>query len=220
MVNNKMKITKNDIIIFAIIFIITLIVFNGFLTMHYATDTYNIINRGYEAYAIYYSLNDGRPIMSIITLLANIIHMPINTYIILLTFLAILVSCISVILLKKIISNYKKTISIWNEILLTIICYVTIFNFMFLENMQFAECFVMSVSILIYIIAANILIERKKNYLIKTYLLIIIGIFFYQGTLSVLVVMTTVLSLITTNIKTTYKNILLAGIRGNYSLCN
>lgn len=89
---------------------------------------------------------------------------------------------------------------------------------MFLENMQYAECFVMSVSILIYIIAAKILIERKKNYLIKTYLLIIMGIFFYQGTLPVFVVMTTLLSLITTNIKTTSKNILLAGIRFYYRL--
>ncbi len=208
-----MKLVKKDIIIFILIFVIAIIEYNGFLTMHYATDTYNIINRGYSEYAIKYSLNDGRPMMCLISLLADLLNVPITLYIILLTFFAIITSCICVVFLKKIISKYKEPINIWNEIILTIICYVTIFNFMYLENLQFAECFVMSMSLLIYITAAYILVQEKNKYILKSILLSIFGIMFYQGTLSVFVVMTVLFSIIKDNsIILTLKKFLLAGI--------
>ena len=50
-----MKISKKDLISFAIILVITLLIFYNFLSMHYATDTYNIMNVGYEKYAINWS---------------------------------------------------------------------------------------------------------------------------------------------------------------------
>ena len=54
------KITREEIITYIIIFVITCIIFIPFLIGHYATDTYNVINIGYEKYAIEWSLNDGR----------------------------------------------------------------------------------------------------------------------------------------------------------------
>lgn len=207
-----MRTNKKDLIIFTTILIFTCIIFFNFLNMHYATDTYNIINRGYKEYAVSYSLNDGRPVMSLITLLAQLVNMPINVYIITLTFLAILISCTSVMVLKKVVETYKKPKNFFYDILLTLICYVTIFNFMYLENLYFAECFVMSVSILVNIIAANILVEKNKKYILKSYLLVILGILFYQGTLSVFITMITLFSLIKTDIKTACKNIILGGI--------
>ena len=71
------KINKKDLITYIIIFAITCIIFLPFLTGHYATDTYNIINREYKEYAITYSLNDGRPVMCLISLFAEKINMPI-----------------------------------------------------------------------------------------------------------------------------------------------
>ena len=63
---NKMKFLKKDILIFIILFVFTLAMFYGFLTMHYATDTYKIMEVGYEEYALEWSLADGRILMSLI----------------------------------------------------------------------------------------------------------------------------------------------------------
>lgn len=209
MIKKFIENNKKDLLIFIIIFFITCLVFVEFIIGHFSTDTYNIINRGYKEYAIKYSLNDGRPIMSIISLCANFLNMPINVYISLLTVLAIVVSCFSVILLKNIVAQYKKPNKLNQEIVLTLICYITIFNFMFLENMQFAECFVMSVSILIWIIASKVLVSKEKNYIIKTFILMIIGICFYQATISFFVVLVILLTLLSDNKNHTIKNLLL-----------
>lgn len=205
---------KKELIIFITVFIFSLIIFYNFVNMHYATDTYNIINRGYKEYAIKYSLNDGRIFMCLIGLIADFIKLPIQTFIITLTVLAIFVSCICVMLIRKNILKYKEVKNIGMEILVTLISYVTIFNFMYLENMQFAECFVMSLSILFYIIASNILIEKNNNYILKSMLLTTCGILCYQGTIGFLVLITFVFSLINypKNFKQTATNTILSGI--------
>lgn len=178
-----MKIQKKDVIIYTILVIFTLLIFKNFIFMHYSTDTYNIINRGYKEYAIKYSLNDGRPVMSLISLFADFVKMPINVYIISLTVVSIFISCISVIVLKRIYEKYKKPSSKIDEIVLLLICYVTIFNFMFLENMQFAECMVMSLSILFYIISAFLFVENMEKKIIKSILFAVLGILCYQRNL-------------------------------------
>ena len=124
------KIDKKEVIIFIVLLIITsaiyfplsvfiilmitCTIYAPLLMGHYATDTYNIINKGYETYAITYSLNDGRPIMCLISLIAQKLNMPIMVYVIILTAIALIVSNISVIKLKNITVKYieeknKKT---------------------------------------------------------------------------------------------------------------
>ncbi|MGN1270789.1 MAG: glucosyltransferase domain-containing protein [Clostridia bacterium] len=205
------KIKKEDLVLFIILFIIMLLIFKEFVCMHYATDTYNIFARGYKEYAILYSLNDGRVFMSGISLLADAFNIPINVYIITLTILAIATSCISIIVLKNIIERYKKPSNKFEKIILILICFCTIFNFTFIENMQFAECFVMSLSILCYLLAADVLAKNNSHYIVKAFLLVLIGIFSYQGTLGFFVVMTFIIS-ITENKKTAFKKILISGI--------
>lgn len=204
------KLTKN-IKLFSILFIFMLIVFKEFVFMHYATDTYNIFARGYKEYAILYSLDDGRVFMSGISLLADAFNIPINVYIITLTILAIATSCISIIVLKSIIERYKKPNSTFEKVILVLICSCTIFNFMFIENMQFAECFVMSASILCYLLSANILVKRHKFWQVKAFVLVLIGIFLYQGTLGFFIVMIFVIS-IAENDKKILKNIFIGGL--------
>lgn len=189
------KINKKDIIIFISTFIIASIIFIPFLIGHYATDTYNIINRGYEEYAIKYSLNDGRPVMCLISLIAEKINMPIQAYIIVLTTIALFVSCISVIKLKNIILKFTERKDKRIEYIILAISYIIIFNFAYLENLQFAECAVMSVSILLDIIVAQVIVEKNKNYMLKSILLTIISILFYQGTINWLITITFCLSI-------------------------
>jgi len=201
-------------ITFCIIFIITISIFYSFITMHYATDTYNIINRGYEEYAIKYSLNDGRPVMCLISLLANYMKLPIQIYIITLTIIAIFISCISVIKLKNIALKYIESQDSKKNWIVLAISYITIFNFTFLENMQFAECAVMAISVLLNIIVADIIVKKEKNYIIKSLVLTTISIIFYQGMINWLITITFVLSILKEKKinKEVIKNTILSGI--------
>ena len=205
---------KKDIKIFLIIFAITCIIFIPFLTGHLATDTYNIINRGYKEYAIRYSLNDGRPVMCLISLLASKINLPIQVYVILLTFIALIVSCISIVKFKNIIMNYTQITDKKREYIILAISYVVIFNFAYLENLQYAECAVMSVTILLYIVVAQMIVEKNRYYIIKSIILTIISMLFYQGTMNWLVTLVFIFSIIKEKKinKQVIKNVFLSGI--------
>ena len=154
---------KTNILEFVIILAITLIIFIPFLTGHYATDTYNIANIGYKNYAINWSLNDGRIFMAIIGLIADKINISIEAYVFVTLISALIISCISVCVLKKVIEKYKKPKNILQNIILVIISYVTIFNFMYLEDMYFVESVVMATSVLLYEIAADILRSEERR---------------------------------------------------------
>ena len=210
------KINKRNIITFIIILIITCTIYAPLLMGHYATDTYNIINKGYEKYAITYSLNDGRPIMCIITLIAQKLNMPIMLYVVSLTGIALIISSISVIKLKNTILKYTEKTDKKTECIILAISYIIIFNFAYLENLQFAESAIMSVSILASIIAAQVIVDKNKNYIIKGLILSIISVIFYQGTINWLFTITFVLSLFKEkNInKQVIKNLILSGIFG------
>lgn len=189
------KINKKDIIEFIIIIIISIVTLHNII-IHYSTDTYRLIQMGYENYAIEYSLNDGRIFMCIIGLIASELNININLYVAILTSVAIIISCICVILISKIISKYKKSNNLIVEI---IIAYLIIFNFMYLENLYFTECIVMSISIMLFIIAANAL-NNDKN-ILKIFILVLLGTFCYQGTINIFITFYFVLALIK------YKNI-------------
>lgn len=179
------KINKKDIITFISMFVLTCIIFIPFLKGHYATDTYNISNVGYHNYAINWSLKDGRIIMAIIGVIANKINITIEAYVFITLFCALVISNITVMVLNKIIKRYKQPQNIIQEIILILISYITIFNFMYFENMYFVECIVMATSVLLFIIAADILVQKNKKHIIKSLILTIIGVICYQGTIGI-----------------------------------
>lgn len=189
--NKKLIIYKKDIITFIIIFVIACITLIGFFPMHYATDTYNIINIGYEEYMMNNSLKDGRIIMGMLVFIANTFNMPIEIWIPILLVLAVIISCISVIILNHIILSYKPAKNKWVEAVVLFISYCTIFNFMYLENLYFAECAVMALSILSYILSAKNIV---KKHFIKAFLWSMLGIISYQGNIGTLIVMTLLFS--------------------------
>lgn len=201
---------KKNIYQYIIILILTCIIFSFFLSGHYATDTYNIINVGYENYAVNWSLNDGRIIMFIIEIIAERLQIPIIAFVIITLFIALNISCLSVIILKEIIGNYKKYDSNKKEILGLIISYITIFNFMYLENMYFVESIVMAISVISLLKSADILIKKEDKYYIKSLLLAIIAVFSYQGTICFFILIGIVLSIIKNkkDIKNIVKDIL------------
>lgn len=176
------KITIKYSIIYTSLFVLTFLIFLPLLKGHYATDSYNIFNVGYKNYAIYWSLIDGRIFMAIIGLIAYKINIPIETYIFITLLCSLIISDIAVVILSKIIKKYKQPQNIVQEIIILIISYVTIFNFMYIENMYYVENIVMATSVLLYILAAEMLVERNKYHIIKNIIFVTIGIMCYQGT--------------------------------------
>lgn len=180
------NILKKDIIIFIMTFVFTIIVFIPLLKGHYATDTYNIANVGYYNYAINWSLKDGRIFMALIGIMASEINISIDAYVFITLIVALLISNITVFVLSKIIKKYKKTNNIFQDVIVIIISYITIFNFMYLENMYFVESIVMAISVLLFLISAYLLVEKSKNYIINSMIFTIIGIICYQGTIGII----------------------------------
>ena len=203
---------KTDIKIFFILLIFSLLIFFEYLKGHFAADTFNIINLGYENYAIKYSLLDGRVFMALIGLFANKIQMPIILFAIITNVLAIIVSCISVVVLKNIVLSYKIMDKKVHNILVIIICYYTIFNFTYFENMYFVECFVMSISILLSILAAKKIVENSRKGYVKAIILIILSLMAYQGTISAFFIFVLLFSMLKqdNNYKTMIKNLIVS----------
>ncbi len=174
-----MKINKKSMVKNILITIVILLIHSPLLVGHYSTDTYRLIEMGYGKYSIEYSLNDGRIFMFIIGQIADKINININTYVIVLTFLAIIISVVCINLIEKTLKKYNNK---GNIIIASVIAYVTIMNFMYLENLYFTECIVMAMSLLLYIIAAKMLNEGKNIF--KVFLLVLLGVFCYQGTIN------------------------------------
>ena len=77
MLNKRIK-NKKIIIEFLIIFLLSLLICNGFIRMHYTTDTYKIADGGFANYAKNYSLKDGRIIMFGLLSICNVLKLPIE----------------------------------------------------------------------------------------------------------------------------------------------
>lgn len=191
----KLK-NKKKIINLIIIFIISLIIFIPWLKVHYSVDNYTIENYGYQYYSEKWSLLGGRLIMYLILNFANLIRLPVQPFIVISEIISIFISSVNVIILKSIIESERKTKSIKEEIMLTVITYITIFNFMFIDCMQYVECTVMSLSIMCYLIAAKTLVEKKKGYIFQSAFLVLLGVLCYQGTICMFFAFTTLLSII------------------------
>lgn len=110
--NEKIK-KQKTILLFVIIFIVSLIMCFAFLQPHYPTETYKIVNIGYTRYSIAYFLKEGRPFTAILSILADFLHIPVEIYsvtsfIIALIFLSIAIVMLYNMLKNKIKSNSKR----------------------------------------------------------------------------------------------------------------
>lgn len=184
---------KKNIIIYLCIVVIACIMCFPYMTMHYSTDSYTIIGYGYNRYAIEVFLNAGRIFCSGITLLAEYINLPINIFVQVLFYIGILISCLSVMEIRECIKKIKPEKSFKDMILVIGISFCIIFNFMYLENMYFAEIPIMALGIFLFIKASENLIEEKYW---KSLLYLILGELCYQGTINFFITFTFVLLII------------------------
>lgn len=179
---------KNEIIMFLILFVFSILMCNGFVRMHYTVDTYKVADVGYVEYATKWSLKDGRILMYIILLVMNICNVPLVVSNYIFEICAIIISIISVMTIYNMILKFKSVDSIKGKSIILIASYLVIFNFMYLEIFYFLESIIISTSILLFILSTkNILKGTLKGVIIGT-ILSIVSMFVYQGSIGFFIV--------------------------------
>ena len=174
-----MKKTKKELLIYFIVVASAIIIFKNYIIGHYAVDTYAIANLGYKEYAIKIFLKAGRP-FSCILLIADLINLPIKVLVIFSTIMAIFISALSVMKLREIILKNKNVADKYNELIVIAISFCTVFNFMYIENLYFAEASIMATAVYLSIVAANQLLNLEKHNMIKSLMILLIAIFSYS----------------------------------------
>ncbi len=204
---------KKEKIIFIICLCLTCLIFTPFLFGHYAGDTYNIEALGYSNYALNYNLKDGRPFIALFNVLMDKINISINAYVVLTLFMALVVSNVSVIFLRKVIKKYKNIENLKQEILITGISFCLIFNFMYIDCLNFAEAPFIALSELLFIISAYVLCnDNQKGGFLKSIILSCLAILCYQSSMCMFFAMLFLFSILKN--KNNVKQILIDLLKG------
>ena len=173
---------KNVLMILATI-ISTCIIYFNYLIGHFSAETYALAH-GYESYAINVYIADGRIFSGLLMIFADLINIPIINLMSISLFLGICIAVIAIYKMKNTIMELLK-INQKQEIIIWLICYTIIFNFIMIEMLHFPEACIMSLSILFNIIAANYFINNKY---IKSAIFLFLGVFCYQATIGFFIV--------------------------------
>lgn len=185
----KIKKYKGDIVLYILILSFSIIMCHNFLQMHYSSDTWVVIDKGYTKYALEFFMGDARIFSSISMFIADFFNINIEIFVIGMDLLAIIISSISVLILYKF---FVKILNIKDKVIykyLTLIgCYLIIFSHMSIEYFLFAESAIMCLSILFNIISTILLHSDKKCKEIKSLIFLLLATFCYQGNLGIFVV--------------------------------
>lgn len=197
-----MKKTKKELLIYFIVVASAIIIFKNYIIGHYAVDTYAIANLGYKEYAIKIFLKAGRPFSCMLLLIADLINLPIKVLVMFSTIMAIFISALSVMKLREIILKNKNVADKYNELIVIAISFCTVFNFMYIENLYFAEASIMATAVYLSIVAANQLLNLEKHNMIKSLMILLIAIFSYNAVINVYITSVVFLLIIDKNSRT------------------
>ena len=181
----KLKEHKKDVILFIIVFLISIVMCGAFLQPHYTHDTYRIVSDGYGFYSYDKFLKEARPFTAILTLFANIINLSIESYIIISFVLALIFLSASVVVVYNIFRSRFTSNKNLTNIFVLLISFITIFNYLAIEHIYFLECCILALGVLLSVFAAKIIIDKEKYAYAKSIILIIIAVFCYQGSIAI-----------------------------------
>ena len=210
------QIKAKKIITYFSILLFCVIICSPLLQMHIASDTYNLMDLGYLNYPSQYFLKDARLISTLITYLAGYLNLSYPVFIVGMEVLAVIIASISIYILYTTIIEKANlhNISLKN-ILVLMSSTIIIFNCMSLEYFLYAECSVMCLSVLLCILAAKIMTGKTRLCYLKSFLLVTIATFCYQGCINIFITLVVLFLFIDKNklkAKEILKKILLAGI--------
>ena len=181
----KIKEHKKDILTFLVILIISFIMCSAFLRPHYPHDTYKIIRDGLTYYSYERFLQDGRPFTAILTVLADMVNMPIEVYMILSLILALIFLSCSVIIIYKMFKNKLTENSKILNIMIILISFIIIYNYLSIEYIYYLESFMLALGILLSVLAFKVIVNKEKYAYTKSCIIMIIAAFCYQGSIAI-----------------------------------
>ena len=194
---DKIKKNKKDICIYFLILLFSVIMCHNFLRMHYASDTWASIDMGYTKYANDFFLGDVRIFSAFSLYIADFLNLSIETFVVVMEFLAIIISCISVMIIYKL---FVKLLNIEDKKIykyMTLIgSYIIIFSHHSIEYYLFQESAIMCLSILFNILATRMLHSDNKGRIVKSGALLLMATFCYQGNLGIFVVINILITFI------------------------
>lgn len=186
----KEKLKKIDFLTLGIITLITILLCNAFLQMHYSSDTFVLIDLGYMEYPSQYFLLDGRLISTLVCFAAGILHIPYEVYIIGMDIIAIIFVSIAIYItyqtITKIINAENSHLK---KVLLLFTSFILILNQFSLEYLLFPESAVMCLGELLCVIAASKVISDTKYKYLKIAILLFFAIFCYQALINIFVIL-------------------------------
>lgn len=118
-------------------------------------------------------------------MIGETLNIPIKILTIISIVMAIFVSCLSVMNLRKLMLENKDAKSLFSKFLVTVIAFSAIFNFMYIENLYFIEAIIMALAVFFSIIAAEKLIIRDKKNILKSLIYLLLAVFCYNGAISI-----------------------------------
>lgn len=179
----KIKEKNKTIIIGIIIFLFSLCICFAFLRPHYTHDTYNIARQGYVQYAQDRFIKEARPFSAMLNILAELIHLPIDSYMLLSFLLSLVFLSMSVVIIYQLLkSELESKDTKWNVMLL-LVSYLMIFSYMAVEHILFLESCILGLSVLLTILAVKVIIVGGKYAYAKAMLLLFLAVFSYQGSI-------------------------------------
>ena len=185
----KKKITKENLLLLSGVIVFSLIMCNAFLQMHYSSDTYCLIYRGYFDYPSHYFLLDARLVSTLVSYLGGLLRLPYEVYIIGLDIIGVILLSISVVMLYRFMEQELKVKKILNKVLLLIATYVCIFNHITVEYLLYPESAIMCLGILTIVLAVIAYLSEDRNRYLKTFLLVLFSTLCYQGIVNLLPVL-------------------------------
>ena len=200
---------KKNIILFIITMILSLIILGFFVTGYYSVDTLWIYTRGYTDYATQDAyIRDGRLFSALIFVIIGLFNPKIITVYIINIIIAIIILSICVIQIYHLIERYKKLEKPKHKFIAFMLSYTYIFNFLIVDVLKYIDSFIIASSILLFIIAIKKIIIEKKNKI--GFLLTILGVICYQGTIPVFITLAILITLLENKIinKEYFKKIL------------
>lgn len=184
------KLGINKILFIATVILMSIVYWN-YLIGHMGADSY-AVSVNYESYAKSVYIVDGRVFTFLFVMLASKLNIKMLTLMSISAFLAIIVSTIAILNIKNEVCKRTQLNKV-QEVFVWLISSTVIFNFMMTELMYFPESFIMALSLLFYVLAARFFMEKKD---VKAFLLTLIGVFCYQGTIGFFFVIAATFSLI------------------------
>lgn len=183
---NKFKnINQLNLLKYLVIQLITLLICQNFLQMHYSSDTYVLSDLGYMNYPSKYFLLDGRLISTLVCYMAGILKIPMQAYIIGMDFIGIIFIGIAIYLIEKILEDIIKPKRNILKILLIASSFVLILNQFTLEYLLFPESAVMCLGVLLNVVAVKLMVENSRYKYIKIFFTLLIAALCYQGLLNI-----------------------------------